>query len=41
MATNSIAEQGVIRVDMAMKPGFEPEGFSIWRTGNGDVAEWE
>ena len=41
MATNSNAEQGMIRVDMpAMKPGFEPEDFAIWRTSNGDAAEW-
>ena len=41
MATNSIAEQGTIRVDIpAMKPGLEPADFTIWRTGNGDAAEW-
>lgn len=40
MATNSSAEPATIRVDIpAMKPGFEPEDFTVWRTGNGDAAE--
>lgn len=40
MAANTVAETA-IKVDIAaMKPGFEPEDFTFWRTGNGEAAEW-
>jgi glycosyl hydrolase family 59 (putative galactocerebrosidase) len=41
MATTSRAEPATVKVDIpAMKPGFEPEDFTFWRTGDGAAAEW-
>lgn len=41
MVTDTSAEPATIQVHIAaMKPGFEPDGFNFWRTGNGGPAEW-
>jgi hypothetical protein len=38
---SSRAEGAAIQVDIsAMRPGFEPDGFTFWRTGNGEAAAW-
>ncbi len=41
MTTNTGAEPAAVKVDiLAMRPGFEPDDFTFWRTGEGGAAEW-
>ena len=37
----SAAQKAAMQIDIAaMPPGFAPEGFTFWRTGSGEAAEW-
>src|SRR6516165_3386343 len=37
----SAAQNVTTQIDISrMNPGFAPEGFTFWRTGDGDVGDW-
>lgn len=41
MPTISPAQNTTTRIDISrMAPGLPPDGFTFWRTGDGDVGEW-
>jgi hypothetical protein len=41
MLTISPAQNATTRIDISrMAPGLPPDGFTFWRTGDGDVEEW-
>jgi hypothetical protein len=41
MRTISPAQNATTRIDISrMAPGLPPDGFTFWRTGDGDVGEW-
>jgi hypothetical protein len=41
MLTISPAQNATTRIDISrMAPGLPPDGFTFWRTGDGDVGEW-
>jgi hypothetical protein len=41
MPTISPAQNEATRIDISrMAPGLPPDGFTFWRTGDGDVGEW-
>jgi hypothetical protein len=41
MPTISPAQNATTRIDIfGMAPGLPPDGFTFWRTGDGDVGEW-
>ena len=41
MLTISHAQNATTRIDISrMAPGLPPDGFTFWRTGDGDVGEW-
>ena len=41
MPRMSAAQNVTTQIDISrMNPGFAPEGFTFWRTGDGDVGDW-
>ena len=41
MTAISSAQNAAMRIEIAkMQPGLAPEGFTFWRTGQGEVGEW-
>jgi hypothetical protein len=41
MPTISPAQNATTRIDISrMAPGLAPDGFTFWRTGDGDIGEW-